>query len=110
MSSLQATTPDKNCVVYGGYGEIYVDLETGNVTGSNLLEKDYGRVSRFDIAEFRKHYGLDTEQLRGFTIHIRDVGFWEGDTYTPPEEFYRAEVSGQLPAPVNVIQYKIAMR
>ena len=90
------TIQSRVCTIIGGHGEIFVDVETGHVTGSNLCDEEYGRIVRFDVGEFKRHYSFDNDELCGLRIHIRDVGFWEGESYTAPEEFHRAEVRGEL--------------
>lgn len=49
-------------------------------------------IARFDVAEFRKHYGY-SESKRLPDIDILDIGYWTNTgQYEEPEADYRKEI------------------
>jgi hypothetical protein len=85
-------------IVHSSHGDFVID-ENGIVTKFKAeesasqsdaeAEADYHNYVRFDLPEYKKHYGeLDTE------YDILDLGFWKKDgSYEPPEKDFRDRVA-----------------
>lgn len=72
-------------IVRGSYGELLVDIETGNVVayfpdeGTDPSE-GYGNIYRFDVPRYKTQNGTPDE------LDILDIGYWNNDgTYEPTE-------------------------
>jgi hypothetical protein len=78
-------------IVHSSHGEFEID-ENGIVIKFDAnpeAEADYHNYVRFDLPEYKKHYGeLDTE------YDILDLGFWKKDgSYETPEKDFRDRVA-----------------
>ena len=78
-------------IVHSSHGDFVID-ENGIVIKFKAeaeAEADYHNYVRFDLPEYKKHYGeLDTE------YDILDLGFWKKDgSYEPPEKDFRDRVA-----------------
>jgi hypothetical protein len=89
--------------VPSSHGELTVDAE-GRILGRRLDNADaddgghLARITRFDVAEWRKHWG-NPQVAR---IDILDLGYWYADpesnetAYAPPDAKWRSEIADIL--------------
>lgn len=93
LTSALITIVKQTFTVYGNWGTLCCDAETGMVISYDHSDSDwekpgdgYEDIVRMDINEWRQHYpGQD------ITKYPRDIiafGFWTTDGYTPPERSF----------------------
>jgi len=84
----------KEGTVHSSYGEIAIDLTTGEIIDvftEDPIWEDWARtISRFDLEEYRKFYDDQGEQETEFDI--LDVGHWEKNTFHPPAANFREQI------------------
>lgn len=83
--------------VLGSYGELTIDLNTGDVLSVehyNGCEPEYSDIVRFDLAEYRSTYPNEPDCDE---FDILDVGFWTNKgLYASPDEFHREQVANYM--------------
>jgi hypothetical protein len=95
-------------IVFGNYGEMTVDWETGQVVSytpePNENDKAYADIVKCDTEEYRRAYVSEKTPTH---IDIIDIGYWTDDGgFFGPEVFHRqmiAEGQKSMVVPPSVI-------
>lgn len=79
------------CIVIGTGGSITIGVD-GDVLETDIKSAEhsdlYSSIVKFDLAEYRRHYGKTDTQY-----DILDLGYWCSDgKYEPAEEDFRNSV------------------